>query len=185
MSRRVIGVVAALIFVGSIVLANWLTSTFGFVAVGFGLTATAGTYAAGIALASRDAVQDALGRLVVIGLVVVGALLSLWLAAPAIALASGVAFLISELIDFAIYTPLRERSRLGDARWSLAVVASNVAGAIVDTVVFIGIAFGAAAIWPAMPGQLVGKVWATLAYLLVGLVIARALLREPVDAKGA
>ena len=182
--RRQLGALSGAGFVATVVAANVLTSRFGFVPVGFGLTATAGTYAAGLALALRDSTQDGLGRVAVLVLVVIGAGLSALLADPMIALASGVAFLLSELVDFAVYTPLRARARVGDRRWSLAVVASNLAGAVVDTVVFVGIAFGTAVIWPAMPGQLVGKAWSTLAYLLAGVVIARALLRDRVRTRG-
>lgn len=184
MSRRA-GMAAACAFVATIVLANYLTSALGFVPVGFGLTATAGTFAAGCALALRDLTQDALGRRGVLAVIVVAAALSFAIAPPTLALASGVAFLLSELADFAVYTPLRRRARLGDRRWVTAVVASNVAGAVVDSVVFLGVAFGAASILGDTPGQLVGKSWATLAYLAVGWAVTRALLRQPVHPDGA
>lgn len=172
-------------FLGTILAANWLTTSYGFVPVGFGLVATAGTFAAGVALAFRDAVHDLAGRRIVLALILVGAGLSFAIADPFIALASGVAFLISELADFAVYAPLRRRSRLGDRRWAAAVVSSNIAGALVDTAIFLGIAFGAAAILPAIPGQMVGKGWATVLYLAAGWVIARAVLRQPVLARRA
>lgn len=50
-------------YLASIVLANWLTSRYGLVSMGFGLMATAGTFAAGLAFVARDAVQDAAGRI--------------------------------------------------------------------------------------------------------------------------
>jgi uncharacterized PurR-regulated membrane protein YhhQ (DUF165 family) len=173
------GAAAAAAFVGTVILANYLTTTFGFVPVGFGLVATAGTFIAGAALALRDVVQDALGRAAVAGAILAGAILSFVVADPLIALASAAAFLVSELADFAVYTPLRARQRFGGRRWALAVTASGVVGAVVDTVVFLGIAFGAASILPGLAGQLVGKSWATLAFLALGWVIARAVLRQP------
>lgn len=179
--RRIVGALAATAFVSTLVLANWLTSSLGFVPVGFGFTATAGTFAAGFALALRDLTQDTLGRRGVLAVIVAGAALSFVIADPFVAVASAVAFLLSELADFAVYSPLRRRSRLGDRRWASAVLASNAVGAVVDTVVFLGIAFGAAAILPAMAGQLVGKSWATLAYLVIGWAVSRAVLRQPVD----
>ncbi|SFK32007.1 hypothetical protein SAMN05216467_2871 [Cellulomonas sp. KH9] len=166
-------------------MANYLTTRLGFVPVGFGLSATAGTFAAGAALALRDVTQDSLGRRGVLAVVVAGAGLSFLLADPFIALASAAAFLLSELADFAVYTPLRRRSRLGDRRWAAAVIASNVVGAVVDTVVFLTVAFGAAAVLPATPGQLVGKAWATVAFLAVGWAVSRAVLRESVHAERA
>jgi uncharacterized PurR-regulated membrane protein YhhQ (DUF165 family) len=171
--RTGVAIAAGLGLLASIIAANYLTTRFGFVPVGFGLTATAGTLAAGFALALRDAVQDAHGRRAVAIVIILGAGLSLAVAPPDLALASAVAFLVAELVDFGVYTPIRRRAQLGDRRWAAAVVASNTLGAVVDTAVFIGIAFGAAAIAPAMLGQLVGKAWATLSYLVVGATLAR------------
>lgn len=186
MNRNIwIGTLAATAFASTVVLANWLTSTFGFVPVGFGLTATAGTFVAGAALALRDVLQDTLGKAVALAVVLVGAIVSFWVADPFIAAASAVAFLVSELADFAVYSPLRTRARVGGRRWAVAVTASNLVGAVVDTIVFLGIAFGAAAIMPAVPGQLVGKAWATVLFLLIGWMVGRAVLREPQHARGA
>lgn len=183
--RRVGGTFAVVGFVGSVLVANYVTTRYGFVPVGFGLAATAGTYAAGFALALRDAIQDTLGRWAVVAAIALGAALSFLVSDPFIALASAAAFLVSELADFAVYTPLRRRSQLGDRRWAAAVLASNAAGAVVDSVIFLGIAFGAAAIAPALFGQFVGKGWVSLTYLLIGWVVSRALLRKSQHAEGA
>lgn len=183
---RPAGVVAAISFVATIVVANYVTTRFGFIPVGFGLAATAGTFAAGAALALRDVTQDTLGRYGVLAVIVAGAVLSFLIADPFVALASAAAFLVSELADFAVYTPLRRRSRLGDRRWAVAVVASNVVGALVDTVMFLTIAFGAATVLADTPGQLVGKAWATIAFLAIGWAVSRcAVSREPLDRAGA
>lgn len=180
--NKTLGLLASAGLLASVIVANWATSNFGFVPVGFGLAATAGTFAAGFALALRDLTQDALGKSAVIAVIVLGAIVSYVVADPMIAVASGVAFLASELMDFGVYTPLRKRSVLGDRRWALAVVASNVVGAVVDTFVFLFIAFGAPSVAPAMLGQLVGKMWATIGYLVVGKGVSRALSRESVNA---
>jgi uncharacterized PurR-regulated membrane protein YhhQ (DUF165 family) len=182
---RLIGVTAAAGLTGTILAANAATAHLGFIPVGFGLTATAGTLAAGLALGLRDIVQDTLGRRAVVALILVGAALSWWVA-PALAVASAVAFLVSELADFAVYTPLRGRAAMGGRRWAGAVAASNVVGAVVDTVLF-GIAFGTAAITPAaLAGQLLGKGWATLALVLavplIREVARRAVPRDPIGA---
>lgn len=165
-------------FVASILAANWLTTHYGFIPVGFGLTATAGTFAAGFTLAARDLLQDLIGQWRVVLMILASGALSFALADPMIAVASAVAFTSAELLDMAVYSPIRERSRLGDRRWVAAVIASNVVGALADTALFLGIAFGAAAIAPAMTGQLVGKGWATVAYLLIGWGVSRALPRK-------
>jgi uncharacterized PurR-regulated membrane protein YhhQ (DUF165 family) len=159
---------AAVGFIACLAAANILTTRFGLVPVGFGLSATAGTFTAGLALGLRDLVQDLLGRagtLIVIGL---GAAVSLLVSAPQIAVASAAAVAVSEVADFAVYTPLRGRAAVGGRRWTLAVTGSNLAGAIVDTAVFITVAFGPAAVPSAMAGQLAGKTWATAGFLLVG-----------------
>lgn len=149
-------------FLACILAANYTTTHYGMVPVGFGLIATAGTYFAGLTFVLRDSLQDAAGKRAVVALIVAGALLSYLVADPFIALASGVAFLVSELVDFGIYTPLR---RKGYVR---AAITSNITGAFVDTVLFLWIA--GFPIWAALPGQMVGK--AAITALVVALVAA-------------
>lgn len=155
--NRALGLAAAAAYVAVVVLANILSTRYGMVSVGFGLVASAGTYAAGLALGLRDAVQDGLGKWGVLGVIAVGSALSFVLASPIIATASLCAFLAAELCDFAVYTPLRKRG------WAKAVVASNAVGAVVDTWVFLTLAPFGPVTFHAMEGQLVGKIlWATL-----------------------
>ena len=172
-ARTATGGLCATGLIASVITANWLTTRYGFIPIGLGQQATAGTLAAGFALALRDGVQDTLGKLGTLAVILAACAVSYLIAAPAIAIASAVAFLVAELCDFAVYTPLRRRSRLGDRRWAGAVTASGVVGAVVDTVVFLGLAFGWAAVAPAIIGQLLGKLWATLMYLIIGKVVAR------------
>jgi uncharacterized PurR-regulated membrane protein YhhQ (DUF165 family) len=176
--KRVTGWILVAVFISTVVLANVLTTHFGFVPVGFGFMATAGTFVAGATLALRDGVQDTLGRWVVLGAILAGAALSFAMSAPFIALASVVAFVVSEFADYAVYTPIRKRARFGDAKWAIAVAASTVVGAVVDTVLFLGIAFGPAAIIPALPGQLIGKAWAMLMFLAIGWAARFAMKRR-------
>lgn len=182
--RLLTGAALAAMFIGTILAANYATTRYGFVPVGFGLEAAAGTILIGFTLALRDGIQDTLGRWAVAVLILLGTLVSFAIAAPQIALASAAAFGFAELLNFAIYTPIRERAQFGDRRWALAVGSSNTAGAVADTALFVGIAFGPAAILPSMLGQLVGKGWATLAYLLIGKGVAVAVPGEPVRAEG-
>lgn len=161
---------SVLAYLGAIVLANWLVATYGFVPVGFGLAATAGTYAAGLAFVARDAVQDSAGRGWAVAALAGGALLSWFLSTPQLAVASAVAFGLSELADMAVYTPLRRRG------YVRAAMASNLVGTVVDTYLFLWLAgFGVAAV--VVSGQLVGKAYATLAVVLV-VVAVRAVLRQ-------
>jgi queuosine precursor transporter len=153
-------------YVACIVLANVLTNEFGMVPVWFGLLATAGTYSAGLALLARDVAQDVAGRLAVVAAIVVGAGLSAWLSTPKLALASGVAFLVAESLDMAVYTPLREKG------WARAVLASNIVGGVVDTFVFLWLAdFPITSL--SVGGQLAGKLlWATLIPVLIVSAVA-------------
>ena len=156
-----------IVFIVAVVSANWLTTHFGFVPVGFGLVATAGTYAAGLALVARDFVHETSGIRGVLLAIVAGTALSFITSDQFIALASGVAFAVSEVADTAIYAPLRRKT------WRLAVVLSSLVGAVIDTALFIGIAFGFAAITAeVMAGQLVGKVlWVAVPVALVGGIL--------------
>lgn len=162
---------AAAAFLASIVAANCLTSAYGLVPVGFGLVATAGTYTAGLTFAMRDVLHETAGRRRVLCCIAAGAALSTALS-PRLALASGVAFLLAELADLAVYEPLRRRGRL------VAALCSNVVGSVVDSLLFLALAgFGIAA---ALPGQLLGKL--TVAGVLVLAVgVGRALLRHRVE----
>lgn len=124
----------AVTYVGSVLLANVLTERYGLIPVGFGLVATAGTYAAGATLLARNIAQDFVGRLLILALMLTGCGLSWWLASPHLATASAISFLLSESTDMGIYSPLRRRG------WSRAVLAASLAGAFVDTLAFLWIA---------------------------------------------
>ncbi|MCS6939694.1 MAG: VUT family protein [Roseiflexaceae bacterium] len=158
MSHRIPGTLTLAGYIATIFAANFAISAFGFVSVGFGLTAPAGVYFAGLAFSLRDALQETLGRRWVVAAIIAGAALSATLSAQ-LALASGLAFLFSELADFAVYSPLRQRHWLG------AVVASNTVGVIVDSALFLWLAFGSLNF---LAGQVVGKLWMTaLAVVLI------------------
>jgi hypothetical protein len=158
-------------YAAAIVAANYLTAHHGLIPVGFGLTATAGTYCAGAALMLRNLVQDSLGRRFIVLAIAAGAALSA-LTSPALALASGVAFGVSELADTALYTPLRKRG------WARAVLPASLLGAILDSLLFLAIA-GFPVTVRGVAGQLVGKTWAV--WLPVAAVtLARGVRRGPV-----
>lgn len=154
-----VGVTAALGLLLCILAANYVTTHFGFIPVGFGLMATAGTYFAGLTFVLRDLLQDALGKGWVLGLILGGAGLSLLVADPFIAVASAVAFLLSEVADFAVYTPLRARGYIR------AAVASNVVGSLIDTVAFLSIA--GFPMEEALAGQMLGKLVMTAAVVVL------------------
>lgn len=170
---RTIGMVAIVAYVLTVVAANWAIDRFGSVPVGFGLTAPAGVYFAGLAFTLRDITHDTLGRWYVLTGIMAGSLISLVQSDNAsipggvtsIAVASAAAFLVSETFDFAVYTPLRER------HWIGAVVASNIVGLVADSVLFLWLAFGSLDF---LDGQIVGKAWMTLAAVVVLTLWRRA-----------
>jgi queuosine precursor transporter len=132
---------------------------------GRGIDAPSGVLFAGLAFTLRDLTQEWLGRKVVLVAIVVGALLSQAVTSNRdLAVASGVAFLFSELADFAVYQPLRER------RWLVAVAASNLVGLVIDSVLFLQIAFGSLDF---IQGQIIGKIWTTIFAVLVLLALRR------------
>ena len=141
------------LFMLTVVAANVAIAMYGLVPVGFGLLAPAGVYFAGLAFTLRDLTQERYGRRAVIIAILSGAVLSGAIARN-FAIASGIAFLVSELADFAVYTPLRVRG------WLTAVFASNLVGLVVDSALFLALAFGSLEY---LPGQVVGKLWVTCA----------------------
>lgn len=161
------GLIALTTYAIAITAANWLTTRYGLIPVGFGLITTAGTYAAGAALLLRDIVQDAAGWRWVLAGIALGAMLTA-VTSPALAVASTVAFLLAELLDMAVYTPLRDRG------WARAALLSGIVGAVVDTYAFVALA-GFPITAQTVGGQLVGKaLWATLLPVLAVVAVRRA-----------
>jgi uncharacterized PurR-regulated membrane protein YhhQ (DUF165 family) len=160
----------ALGFLACVPAANWLIGNVGTVCVpngpclipvGFGFMAPSGVLLIGLALVLRDAVHEAWGRWGAAALMATGAALSLAVAPAALAVASAAAFLLSETLDWLVYDRLRRHGR------ALAVAASGVAGAALDTALFSALAFGTLA-W--QPGLLLGKVYAS-AIVAAGLAV--------------
>ncbi len=158
--RNWTGHAAFLAFLGSIPLANWMIHNIGtvcvpngpcLVPVAPGLMAPSGVLTVGVALVLRDVMQRCLGLRAGLVAIAIGTALSALIAPAPLVIASGAAFLLSELADCAVYTPLQRR------RLVLAVIASAVVGLVVDSVIFLGLAFGDLTY---LPGQIVGKLWA-------------------------
>lgn len=154
-------------FIACIPAANWLIGNLGakcipngpcLIPVGFGFGAPTGVLLIGAALVLRDIVQRTLGKRVVLGAIVAGAALSGAVAPPQLVIASAVAFLLSELADFAVYTPLERRGLV------LAVLASSAVGLVIDSALFLWLAFGS---FKYLEGQVIGKAWAVLAAVIV------------------
>ncbi|MEQ8295903.1 MAG: queuosine precursor transporter [Nitratireductor sp.] len=74
-------------------------------------------------------------RKVVLAGFVLAVALSIWLATPRIAIASGSAFLAAQFLDVAVFDRLRKNA------WWQAPFVSTVLGSVLDTVLFFSIAF--------------------------------------------
>ena len=161
--RVMVSIAAFLAYLATIPLANWMIGHVGtqvepggphVIAVLPGLYAPSGVLMVGAALFLRDVVQDRLGVRWGVAAVAGGAAVSWWLASPFLAVASGAAFLVSEMLDLVLYTPLRRRG------WHpVAVLASGLVGSVADSVAFLLLAFGNLQF---VEGQVVGKAAITL-----------------------
>ena len=157
--------------------ANWLAASYIW-PVGFGLKAPAGVFSIGLALALRDWLHELRGLRAALVVAYVAGVLSFvlsevmgWTALRSVALGSVAAFAFSETTDALVYHPLRRRHAY------LGLVLSNAVGLLVDSAIFLMIAFGSLAFfW----GQVVGKSEMTLVAL--GLIWALRLWRQPVVA---
>ena len=165
--RRREGAVLFLAFAACVPLANWLIGHVGTVCAPNGpclipvaphLYAPSGVLVAGLALVLRDLVQRRLGLAWSAFAIVVGAALSALFAPPALVVASTVAFGLSEAADLVVYTPLQRKGLI------VAAFASSFVGLIVDSVVFLGLAFGSLDF---VGGQVLGKFWMVLMMLPV------------------
>jgi uncharacterized PurR-regulated membrane protein YhhQ (DUF165 family) len=162
--KRTAGLVAAIGYILTIVGANWAIHRYGVVSVGFGYMAPAAVYFVALALVLRDYVQWASGKLVMLGALAVGVAVSYFVADAQVAAASALAFAFSELLDFALFTWIAPR-------WASAVLVGGLAGAVVDSVIFLQVAFGSLAF---LPGQMLGKSYGiAAASLIIGARRAR------------
>ena len=142
--------------------ANWLIGNVGvtcvkngpcLIPVAPGLMAPSGVLMIGLALVLRDLVQRRLGIRWAVAAIVAGALLSGLIAPPQLVIASAAAFLISEMADLGVYTPLQKRGLV------LAVFASSMVGLVIDSAIFLYLAFDSL---DYIFGQIVGKSWMVL-----------------------
>jgi uncharacterized PurR-regulated membrane protein YhhQ (DUF165 family) len=118
-----------------------------------GMTAPSGVLMVGLGLVLRDLVQRRLGLWWSIAAILIGAALSAGFSAPSLVLASAAAFLFSELADLLVFTPLQKRGLV------LAAVVSSIVGLVIDSIIFLQMAFGSLDF---VAGQIVGKIWMVL-----------------------
>jgi len=167
-------------FISCVPAANWLIAHFGTVCVPDGpclipvwpgILAPSGVLLAGLSFVLRDLVQEALGIFWAIAAVLIGGVIAAGIASPVLAMASVAAFLIAETADLLVFTRLRRRGLV------LASVTSSVIGLLLDSLIFVQIAFGDPAY---IVGQSIGKAWMVLAALPLLIAIQRARTAPPI-----
>jgi uncharacterized PurR-regulated membrane protein YhhQ (DUF165 family) len=157
-------------YIACIAGANWAISTFGLIPVGFGLVAPAGVLFAGFTFTFRNLTQQTLGRRFGFAAIGIGALLSMLVTDKVtipggvlpLWLASGVSFALSESADALVWTKLRERDW-----WARAMGLGDFAGQVVDSIIFLALAFGSLEL---LLGQIVGKqytIWPAMLLMLL------------------
>jgi uncharacterized PurR-regulated membrane protein YhhQ (DUF165 family) len=144
----------AVAFFGLVILANWLASRY-VVSVGFGRVAPAGVFCIGAVLVLRDWLQQLRGLAWTMPLVYAAGLASWRIGDPAgwtslekIAVASVVAFTVSETVEAVVFTPVRRQSL------TFGVGLSATVGNALDSYLFLALAFGSQTFFL---GQFIGK----------------------------
>jgi uncharacterized PurR-regulated membrane protein YhhQ (DUF165 family) len=171
-TNRIVGYLSLTGFLASIPFANWWLDTRGmWDAPLLGLLPSA-LWVVAISFILRDVTQITLGRTYAWAAIAAGTFLSVILANPLLAVASGVAFFVSESTDAAIFTPLANRGR-----FLLAVTISGYVAGFVDSALFVRIAFGS---WSGWWQVGVAKALVIAAAAPIVWLARRALLREPV-----
>lgn len=177
--------IAVIAYILTIPIANWLIGNVGtecipsgpcLIPVGFGYSAPTGVLMIGAALVLRDAVQNYLGVRWTLAAITAGILLSAFVAPPALMLASAVAFGLAELADMAVYTPLKQKGMA-----ITGILASGIVGSIIDSAVFLYIAFGSLQF---IEGQVIGKIEMTL-LAVAGLYIIRLMTARRAEGASA
>lgn len=156
----------SMLYLAIIPLVNWVFSqSWHFFALPDGNLWSPFSIIVGLALVVRDFAQHELGQLIFVPLGI-GVALSYILATPQIATASAVAFLVSELSDWAVFTfskkPLSQR-----------VLISSAIGAPIDTFVFL---YGASFAFPH-----IFSIWTfttMIASKMIGAVIVWWIMRK-------
>jgi uncharacterized PurR-regulated membrane protein YhhQ (DUF165 family) len=109
--------------------------------LGLGDILTWGAFSYPVAFLVNDLTNRRYGkpaaRRVVLAGFVAGVLLSIFLATPRIAIASGTAFLTGQLLDITVFGRLRRQA------WWRAPLAATLAGSLLDTAIFFSLAFAA------------------------------------------
>lgn len=165
----------SVLYVVLIILANVFVAIFRPMALPFGLMVPAGVFFFAPIFTIRDRIQVDRGVKWVYLLIGMSALVS-WLAGwvmgmPLLARIGGAsvaAFLVSETLDTMVFTALKKIS------FTQRALFSNFFSAFVDSLIFIGLAFGV--VWPLILGQWMVKM--LIAAVIIPLVAPKKCFKE-------
>ena len=150
-----LAVTLSLGYIALAVLANWLASRWTLGVPFTPYVAPAGWVAIGVVLVFRDWIQQLVGLAWSLTLVPVAGGLSYgiaeaagWTSLQKVAVASVVAFLVSETVEAVVFTPIRKRNL------TAGVALSGTVGNAIDSALFLWVAFGSEAYFA---GNFVGK----------------------------
>jgi uncharacterized PurR-regulated membrane protein YhhQ (DUF165 family) len=163
-------------FVACIVGANWAILHVGLdngpghprtIPVGFGLAAPSGVILAGAQFTLRDVIHERIGTAGTLAVISASAPLTAIAAAPALAVASIMTFLAAEILDLGVYRRLRRRG------FTVAALGSNAVSTVVDSILFLTLAFGVSQAVTGSLGMTVGKLEASILTLVAVAAGAR------------
>lgn len=124
-----------------IVAASNVLVQFPFEHFGLGEILTWGAFTYPVAFLVNDLTNRRFGkraaRKVVLAGFMIAVVISVWLATPRIAIASGSAFLFGQLLDITVFARLRRQT------WWRAPLAATMVGSLLDTLIFFSMAFAA------------------------------------------
>jgi uncharacterized PurR-regulated membrane protein YhhQ (DUF165 family) len=143
----------AFLYLLSVVAANILVDTLGIISFGW-FVFPAGTILVGFVFTMRDVVQRDFGKIHCLWWMFAACLVTATFS-QSLALASLLAFFVSEAIDWAVYT-------YSGGSFMRRVIISNVVSTPIDSAVFVMLAFGPTA-WLAIIGQSVVKALSSIA----------------------
>jgi uncharacterized PurR-regulated membrane protein YhhQ (DUF165 family) len=166
--------VLTLLFVASAAASNWAIQHVGrnngpiaprTIPIGWGMQAASGVVLVGVMISVRDALHEQVGIRGTLVAITIGSGFSALLAPPALAIASGTTMLVAESADALVYQRLRTWG------WFLAATGSNLASALLDSAIFLVIAYGANVAAHGTYALTVGKVEVSL-FTLAALALA-------------
>jgi uncharacterized PurR-regulated membrane protein YhhQ (DUF165 family) len=181
-NQKIVGWTCLALFLASIPFANWWLTNHG-LWDSFGPIPgpiPSAVWVVGFAFVLRDLAQLELGRGWSWAAIAVGCFLSWWVAAPAIAFASAMAFLWSESTDALIFTPLANRGTT--KMFLLGVTISGYAASVVDSALFVRLAFHSFDGWWQLT---LAKVFFVLLATPVAWLVRRAVSHNALQPAGA